>query len=232
MARPKKDNLDYFSHDCDMRNDVKIKALRRKFSHTGYSIYVMMLEYLGNCNYLQYEWNDLSIELLTPEFDIDAAELKEIINYCVFLKLFQVEEGIIYCHKFYDRNQQVLKGRDSFDLKNSPLMKLKRNKLSNNVVNPELTLVNPELIHKVKESKLKETKEHESKQEESKQEVSKEELIKRKYEIGEALKKIFPEINNITKLLDKNDLDPIQRSNTYQFNLNYQTILEYQSIKL
>ena len=91
MARPEKNNLDYFSHDCDMRNDIKIKALRRKFGHKGYSIYVMMLEHLGNCEYLQYEWNDLSIELLTPEFDIDSIDLKEIIEYCIFLKLFQID---------------------------------------------------------------------------------------------------------------------------------------------
>jgi hypothetical protein len=129
MARPEKNNLDYFSHDCDMRNDIKVKALRRKYGHKGYSIYVMMLEHLGNSNYLQYEWNDLSIELLTPEFDIDGTELKEIIEYCVFLKLLQVEEGIIFSQKFYERNQDVLNKRKSFDLINSPLSVLKKNKL-------------------------------------------------------------------------------------------------------
>ncbi len=168
MARPVKNNLDYFSHDKDMRNDLKIKALRRKYSHKGYSIYVMMLEHLSNCDYLQYEWNDLSIELLTPDFDVDGHELKEIINYCIFLKLFQVEEGIIFNQKFYERNQDVLSTRKGFSLNNSPLNVLKRNKPINNEVNQELTIVNEELIHKVKESKLKETKLNESKTNESK----------------------------------------------------------------
>ena len=31
MARPKKNNADYFSHDNDMRNDERIIALIRKF---------------------------------------------------------------------------------------------------------------------------------------------------------------------------------------------------------
>jgi hypothetical protein len=31
MARPLKNNADYFPHDNDMRNDEKILALRRKF---------------------------------------------------------------------------------------------------------------------------------------------------------------------------------------------------------
>lgn len=38
MARPKKNNAEYYTHDADMRNDMKIKALRRKFSHTGYAV--------------------------------------------------------------------------------------------------------------------------------------------------------------------------------------------------
>lgn len=38
MARPNKNNAEYFSHDADMRNDVKVKALRRRFSHTGYAV--------------------------------------------------------------------------------------------------------------------------------------------------------------------------------------------------
>ena len=35
MARPKKNNAEYFTHDADMRNDVKIKALRRNFPTQG-----------------------------------------------------------------------------------------------------------------------------------------------------------------------------------------------------
>jgi hypothetical protein len=162
MARPQKNNLDYFSHDKDMRNDLKIKALRRKFSHKGYSIYVMMLEHLSDCEYLQFEWSELNIELLTPDFDIDATDLVEIINYCIKLNLFQVEEGILFSQKFYDRNQDVLGTRKGFSLLNSPLSVLKRNKSTDNVVNQELTIVNRELIHKEKESIVEESKQKES----------------------------------------------------------------------
>lgn len=182
MARPQKNNLDYFSHDKDMRNDLKIKALRRKFSHKGYSIYVMMLEHLSDCEYLQYEWNDLSIELLTPDFDIDTDELKEIMNYCIFLKLFQVEEGIIFSDKFYQRNTDVLNKRKDFSLGNSPLSQLKKNKLSDNLVNSTLTIVNSELIHKEKESKVKDNKEKESIVENNKVEDSKVNQIISKFE--------------------------------------------------
>ena len=46
MARPKKNNADYFPHDADMRNDPKIRALRRKFGLKGYAIWNMFLESL------------------------------------------------------------------------------------------------------------------------------------------------------------------------------------------
>jgi hypothetical protein len=169
MARPVKNNLDYFSHDKDMRNDLKIRNVRRKFGHKGYSIYVMMLEHLADCEYLQYEWNELSIELLVPDFDIDVEELTEIIDHCIKLKLFEVEEGYIFSHKFYERNQEVLNKRKEFNLGNSPINQLKKNKLSDNEVNSTLTTVNSDLIHKVKYSKEKESIIKESIEQESKE---------------------------------------------------------------
>jgi hypothetical protein len=131
MARPKKNDLEYFSHDKDLRNDVKIKALRRKFKLDGYAVYVMMLEHLANCDYLQYEWNDLNIELLTPDFDIDVDYLKEIIEYTIHLKLFEKQHGWIWCPQMLIRNQHVLGKRDGFNLDNSPIVKL-RDSLRNN----------------------------------------------------------------------------------------------------
>ena len=189
MARPVKNNLEYFSHDKDMRNDLKIKALRRKYSHKGYSIYVMMLEHISNCDYLQYEWSELNIELLTPDFDIDATELIEIIDYCVKLNLFSIHLGYIYSHRFFERNQTVLNSRKDFSLNNSPIMMLK-------------------------------------------QEESKEDQIKRKYNIAEELKGIFKTVPDILKLVDRNDLDTIERREKYLFNLHYSTILDYQKIKI
>ena len=173
MARPQKNNLDYFSHDKDMRNDLKIKALRRKFSHKGYSIYVMMLEHLSNCEYLQYEWNDLSIELLTSDFDIDTDELMEIIDYSIKLKLFDIEVGYLFCPSMLTRNQHILSERKCFDLNNSPITKLKGDLLSKSPINSgetqflgSKTEISTHSI--VKESKVKDNKEKESKEENSK----------------------------------------------------------------
>ena len=237
MARPQKNNLNYFSHDKEMRNDIKIKALRRKFSHKGYSIYVMMLEHLSNYDYLQFEWNDLNIELLTPDFDIDSNELIEIINYAVKLKLFEIEVGYIYCPNMLLRNQHILSDRKCFDLINSPINKLKRDLLNKSPINTgetplpdSKTGINTHII--LNESKEENSIVKESKEENSIEQNIIEEEMKKKYKIGEELKSIFKTIPNIIRLVDGNDLDKVERMDKYLFNLHYSTIVEYQSIKI
>ncbi len=91
MARPIKNNADYFSHDADMRNDLKIKALRRKYKHLGYAIYNMLLEVLSDSDFFEYELSDMNFEMLAGDLDIDILELKDIIDYLVIIDLMQVE---------------------------------------------------------------------------------------------------------------------------------------------
>jgi len=161
MARPIKHNADYFSHDCNMRNDMKIKALRRKYKNTGYAIYTMMLELLTENDYFEIEWNELSIELLTPDFDIDADELTEIIDYCIKLNLFQFTNGYLHCNKLTERlEEDVLSRRKGYSINNSKRMKLIQQKPTNNGVNVN---INDDNVNINQESKVKESKLHETK---------------------------------------------------------------------
>ena len=160
MARPTKHNADYFSHDTSMRNDPKIKALRRKYSHKGYSIWNMLLELLTSKEYFEYEWNELNIELLAPDFDIDADELNEIVSYCIKIGLLQITNGYLHCEKLTFRLEEtLLLRRKGYDRNNSLRSVFNVN---NNEVN-----VNINTQSKVKESKLKESKAKDSKAEES-----------------------------------------------------------------
>lgn len=97
MARPKKNNADYFSHESEMRNDVKIKALRRKFSHTGYAVWNYLLEVLTDAEGFSIKWEELDIELYAADFDLDTADLIDIVNYCIKLGLLQLSDNILYC---------------------------------------------------------------------------------------------------------------------------------------
>lgn len=114
MARPKKDNADYFSHDADMRNDLKIKALRNKFGMTGYAFWNMLLEVLTNEDHFEYPYNSLSIELLSGDFGITREEVESIIDYCVTLDLIQISEDkeVMYSEKHQERFTPLLQKRE------------------------------------------------------------------------------------------------------------------------
>lgn len=112
MARPKKYNADYFSHDADMRNDPKIKALRRKYGLQGYAVWNMILEILTDSDFFQYEWSELSIELLAGDFDVEPEFLKDVIEYCFLLKLLKNEENKIFSEKLKDRFESLLDRRN------------------------------------------------------------------------------------------------------------------------
>lgn len=92
MAKPAKFCADYFPHDADMRNDIKIKALRRKFAHTGYAVWCFLLETLTASDRLQMDFTEINRELLAADFDITEEQLSEIVEYCCRLNLFQRSE--------------------------------------------------------------------------------------------------------------------------------------------
>ena len=111
MARPLKNNADYFSHDADMRNDIRIKALRRKFGHVGYSIYNMMLETLTDASDFRLKFDELNIEMLSGDFDIDPHELNDVIDYLLKIELMQSESGFIRCFTLENRFESLLSKR-------------------------------------------------------------------------------------------------------------------------
>ncbi len=137
MARPIKFNADYFSHDADMRNDLRIKALRRKFGHEGYSVYNMILELLTDCDDFQFEMSELNLELLSADFDIDFLKLNDIISYLLSIGLMQSETNFLRCKTLENRFEALLSKR-----------KRDRNRV----------IANENTQSKVKESKLNDSK--------------------------------------------------------------------------
>lgn len=111
MARPRKNNADYFSHDNDMRNDDKILSVRRKFWHEWYSIWNMILEKLCKSNWFIIDVDNVSIELLSWDFVVEPEKLKEIIDYFVYIRLISREWDRIYSQKMIDRFEWLLSKR-------------------------------------------------------------------------------------------------------------------------
>ena len=121
MARPIKNNADYFPHDADMRNDPKIKAIRRKFGQLhGYAMYVMLLEYLSDKDYFKVKLSDLEYELIAGDFGIDdPVQVKEFVSYACMLDLFQMDDDVLSCRSLLDRMDSLLikRKRDNLRVK-------------------------------------------------------------------------------------------------------------------
>lgn len=143
MARPIKNNADYFPHDADMRNDPRMRALRRKFGIEGYGCYCMVLELLTDADHFQFKNDSLSLELVAGDIDIETGKLESILQYCFQLDLFQLdtENNVIRCKTLRNRLEPLLSKR-------------KRERT--------IVIDNDNTHSKVKESKGKETKENES----------------------------------------------------------------------
>lgn len=146
MARPEKHNADYFSHDKDMRNDPKVKALRKKFKD-GYSVWNMLLELLTATDFFVLELTPLNYELMAGDFDVEAEILEQIVAYCIKIELLKCEENKIYSCGLKKRLQPVI------DKRNNVKQKFLQQKLNEEDVS---SIQNTQ--SKVKYSKVKEIK--------------------------------------------------------------------------
>ncbi len=108
--------FDWFRHDKDLRNDPKIKILRKKYPGWGYSVWLMLLEILCDSKESRYKWDDLSVYLLAADCDIDEQLLQQILDTMLQLNLIQMEEeeGCRYlaCQKFRERTDDMLRKKE------------------------------------------------------------------------------------------------------------------------
>lgn len=112
MARPQKNNADYFPHDANMRDDPKIKALRARYALTGYAIWCILLETLTDANNFAITWDELNIELTAGDMGIEAKKLVEIVEYMQKLQLIQTSDGKLYTTRHHDRMRPILDERE------------------------------------------------------------------------------------------------------------------------
>jgi len=113
MARPRKNNADWFSHDTDLRDNLKIKAVRAKYGLEGYAIFVMLLEVLADAENFILEENDFQVEMLAGDFRIDSAVLAEMIDYIVNIGLLQRENWSLFSRHLIERMEALLNKRNN-----------------------------------------------------------------------------------------------------------------------
>ncbi|MFH0990274.1 MAG: DUF4373 domain-containing protein [bacterium] len=89
MARPRKNGLDYFPHDCDALTDDKILALRSIYGLKGYGFYFAMLERIYRSPGCRLDLsNGNSIDVLSAFLGLTPEEFNSILKLCLSLHLF------------------------------------------------------------------------------------------------------------------------------------------------
>lgn len=108
--------MDYFPHDCDARNDLKIRKLRALYGNDGYAVYFILLENIYKEKLYEIEVLDGETPLiLAEECKVSTDKFNEILNKCLDLGLFdkQLYEGekVITSNAIKIRTEPVEKER-------------------------------------------------------------------------------------------------------------------------
>lgn len=114
----KKDNMSresvYFTRlDGDWLSDEKIRKLRRKDGYEGLGVYLALLTLVPRYNNYAYEIPFSDIEIIAEEdVHIPSVRLAEIINDCVEIGLFTVDNSV---SRFYSsrRKNELIKGEET-----------------------------------------------------------------------------------------------------------------------
>jgi len=112
MARPKKQTVDYFSHDTDASQGRTLSVLQNKYGNEGYAFWFQLLELLGRSpgHYYNFkeatDWEFLlaKTHISRPETARSMLETLATLN-AIDLELY--EQGIIWSQNFVDRLMDV-----------------------------------------------------------------------------------------------------------------------------
>ena len=157
MGRPKNNSAEYFSHDADMRNDVKVKALRRRFSHTGYAVWNYILETLTDSENFELDFREVNRELLAADYELSVEELTEIVEYACRIDLLQLSEDgtVLFSAAHKRRFAQLLERRSKLSQAGKKGMASRWNN-ANEDITPNKEVITQD--SKEKETKVKESK--------------------------------------------------------------------------
>lgn len=89
MGRHQKLNAEYYSHKANLRNEKRVKTLRGKLGHIGYSIYNMLREHICDAPFFHLQFDAETLEDIANDLTAEIDQVTEVADYCVKRKLFQ-----------------------------------------------------------------------------------------------------------------------------------------------
>ncbi len=168
MARPQRNNVDYFPFLCDEGN--KMFYLEETYGNDGFAVFVKLLRELAKTDYHYLDLSKNTTRMfLSAKCKVSKDILEAIINDLVELEKFDVqlwkENSIVWCQDFIDSIQDAYSKRSNKCIDKKGLINLliskgvrkQDKKPPKQPKQPSDTPVNPQ--SKVKKSKVKENKE-------------------------------------------------------------------------
>tara|TARA_B100001167_G_C16774709_1_gene310544 strand:+ start:10191 stop:11132 length:942 start_codon:yes stop_codon:yes gene_type:complete len=190
MARPKKNNVEYFPHTVS--HGKKMSYIEKKYKNDGYAVWFKLLEELGDAqdHYLDLN-DDIQIMFLSDRCMVSEETLINIIQDLIKLKEFDQELWENYKVLFNEKFTESI--ADAYKKRNNNCITLKKLKESlSSLSNPKPSLSNP----KPQFTELKGGRNTQSKVKKSKVKESKEDLIEKKEEAHEEISRgVFYEIS-------------------------------------
>ena len=101
----------YISHDVGMRNHRKVRVLRQKFGHMGYAVWCYLLETLAARDGFCLDFDEVEQESLAVDFEVSTEDLKEIVDYCVRIRLLSLVDGRLFSQSLFDRLSGIIEAR-------------------------------------------------------------------------------------------------------------------------
>jgi len=116
MARPERNNVDYFPFYCE--DGKKMYYLEETYGNDGFATFIKILRELAKTNYHYLDLsNNATLMFLSAKCKISKEILKSIINDLVDLDKFDSvlwkENKIIWCQDFIDSIQDAYKKRNN-----------------------------------------------------------------------------------------------------------------------
>ena len=154
MARPIKQGMDYFPHDCDASNDEKIEALRALHGNDGYAFFFILLERIFRAENAELSLSIPSIKAaLIKKICVTPEKFDEILCTAFEVEAFDqtayLERNVLTSRGIKRRCEQIQGQRERW----------RRNK-AKEVIREENTEENTEVTPQRKEKKSKEKQEY------------------------------------------------------------------------
>lgn len=116
MARPERNDIDYFPHE--VTHGKKMFIIENKYKNDGYAVWFKLLEELGKANFHYLDFNDEEqLMYLSSKFNVDEELLFSIVEDLAKLNainkdLFQ-NNRIVFSDKFIESIQDAYKRRNN-----------------------------------------------------------------------------------------------------------------------